>query len=52
MIWSSSCLFKNGAVPHQFVLGGLDISEEGVREKEQVDESLSVGSDKSGVSIW
>lgn len=26
------------------MLGGLDISEEGVREKEQVDESLSVES--------
>lgn len=27
VIWSHSSLFKNGALPHQFVLGGLVISE-------------------------
>lgn len=50
VIWSHSSLFKNGALPHQFVLEGLVISE-GRQLRERGDESLSVGADKSGVGI-
>lgn len=50
VIWSHSSLFKNGALPHQLVLGGLVVSEGG-QQRERGDESLSVGADKCGVGI-
>lgn len=46
-VWSHSSPFKNGALPHRYVLGGLVISS----PKERGDERLRVRADKCGVGI-